>query len=99
MLVINTRLVKIHGFMLAELMFEFRPKGSWMQQLHNDENPKVEDSGEYMPYLSHLYIKQRSELQEDARATIAITYKKMEAIQCSVWMTPKERDLVLLWNT
>ena len=31
MLVINTRLVKIHGFTLAELMFGYQPKGSWLR--------------------------------------------------------------------
>ena len=55
MLAINTRLVKIYGFTPVELMFGYRPKGSWMWWLHNDEDP--EDLEEYMPHLSYLYAE------------------------------------------
>ena len=66
--------------------------------MHNDEDSEVEDPEEYTPHLYHLYAEHREELCEDARATMAIVHKKMEAIWCLVWTTPKEGDLVLLWN-
>ena len=69
-----------------------------MQQLHNDEDPEVEDLKKYMLHLYHLYAEHREELYEDARATMAAVHKKMEAIRCPVWTTPKEGDMVLLWN-
>src|SRR5437667_8846562 len=92
MLAINTRLVKIHGFTPDELMFGYRPKGSWMRRLHNDEDPETEDPEEYAPHLSRLYAERRDELREDARATMAAVHKKMEAVRRPVWTTPKEGD-------
>ena len=48
--------------------------------------------------LSRLHTEQRGELCENARATMAVAHKKMEAIRHLVWTTLKEGDLVLLWN-
>jgi hypothetical protein len=98
MLAINTRLVKIHSFTPAEVMFRYKPKGPWLNQLQQDEEVEVEDPEDEAPHLCRLYIERRDERREQARTNMAVTHRRMEASRHPMWTKPKEGDLVLLWD-
>jgi RNase H-like domain found in reverse transcriptase/Integrase zinc binding domain len=93
---INTRLVRIHGFTPAELMFGYRP--TMDRTIRGDEEAEVEDPEDYAPHLCRLYIERRDGSREQARNTMAAAHKRMETQRNPVWTKPKEGDLVLLWN-
>lgn len=94
MLAINTRLVKIHGFTPAELMFGYKPVASRLV----NEQEYIRDPEEYAPHLHRLHIENRDELREEARQAMALVHRRMEGQRNPVWTRPKEGDLVLLWN-
>ncbi len=94
MLAINTRLVKVHGFTPAELMFGYKPVSTRLMQ----EQEYVPDPAENAPHLYRLHLEHRDELREDARHVIALAHQRMERQRNPVWTRPKEGDLVLLWN-
>ena len=100
MFAINTRLVRIHGFAPAELMFGYKPKGSWLRHLHEDYDTETEvkDPEDNAPHLCHMHIERRDKLREDARAAMAAVHQRMEKSRDPMWTKLKEGDLVLLWN-
>ena len=61
---INTRLVKIHGFIPAKLMFEYKP--TIYRTLGQEEEAEVENPEEYTPHLCQLHIERRNGLWEQA---------------------------------
>jgi transposase InsO family protein len=56
---INTRLIKIHGFTPAELMFGYKPV---LDRSIGQQEAEVEDPSEYAPHLCRLHIEKRDEL-------------------------------------
>ena len=57
---INTRLVKIHGFTPAKLMFGYKPTMDWT--LEQEEEAEIENPEEYAPHLCWLHIQRRDGL-------------------------------------
>jgi hypothetical protein len=92
---INTRLVKIHSFNPAELMFGYKPV---MNRSIGQQEAEVEDPEEYASHLHWLHMEGREDLREQARQVTAATHRRMETQRNPVWTWPKEGDLVLLWN-